>query len=218
MHEVSKSSDRPRRADAQRNLDTIVRAAREVFDQSGYATSIAEVAQRSGLGMGTVYRHFPNKALLMHHIAVSVMRELSGLVETALAAEADPWEAFRGVFLHMGRVRSSQLFPTSRGGDGPGLVELVEARTELLEALAELVERVQVSGDMRSDVTVHDVVIVLNAVPPHATDGESPRVDNASRHLRLLLDGFRAPGRETLDGPAPSRQDVDDFFRTTFDL
>jgi AcrR family transcriptional regulator len=220
MIELMTLKEKPRRSDARRNVEIILSAAREVFAESGYGTSIAEVARRSSLGMGTVYRHFPNKSALMERVAVEVMRELLDVVEKALASDDEPWEIFRRVFRKMGAVRSSELFPASRGRTSDAGPELIEARSALLKALDRLVRQAQESGRMRTDVNVYDVVIVLNAVPPSMTTRpeEVAGVDHADRHLGLLLDGLRAPAAEALTDPAPSRRDVDLFFRARHDL
>jgi AcrR family transcriptional regulator len=220
MIELMTLKERPRRSDARRNVEIILSAAREVFAESGYGTSIAEVARRSSLGMGTVYRHFPNKSALMERVAVEVMRELLDVVEKALASDDEPWEIFRRVFRKMGAVRSSELFPASRGRTSDAGPELIEARSALLKALDRLVRQAQESGRMRTDVNVYVVVLGRNAGPPCMTTRpeEVAGVDHADRHLGLLLDGLRAPAAEALTDPAPSRRDVDLFFRARHDL
>ena len=215
-------ADRPLRADARQNVRLIQEAAREVFADRGYEVSIEEVARRSGVGMGTIYRHFPNKSALVEHVAIDVMTETSAEIERALAQEPDAWAAFARVMRHMARFRSSQMFPVSRRRTtepGPGLTA---ARIALLADLDGLVTRAQEAGDLRTDVNVFDVVLMLNSIPARIPDDETtgPSADLAGRHLGVLLDGLRSrpAGGETLPPPAADRRDLDRFFRTRFGL
>ncbi|WP_406102863.1 TetR/AcrR family transcriptional regulator [Streptomyces sp. NBC_01003] len=211
---------RPLRADARQNLEQILQVAQDVFADLGYKASIAEVARRSGLGMGTIYRHFPNKAVLVERIAIHVMQESLAQVRRALAAEPGSWGAFTRVVRHMVGLRSSQLFPVSRGRATESGPELVAIRTELLDALQELVTATQRAGVLRDDVNAFDIVLMLNSIPPRlpAEPDDTATADLADRFLGVLLDGLRAPGAEELSLPGPGRREIDQFFRTAHGL
>ncbi|MFG2554535.1 TetR/AcrR family transcriptional regulator [Streptomyces sp. NPDC048581] len=221
-------ADRPLRADARQNVEQILQIAQDVFADLGYQASIAEVARRSGLGMGTIYRHFPNKTALVERIAIKVMRESVTEVRRASAEEPATWTAFTRVVRHMVSLRSSQLFPVSRGRAKEPSPELADIRTQLLTALEELVARTQRVGAMRDDVTAYDVVLMLNSIPPRLTDpgdggqdygrDDGPTGDLTDRYVGVLLDGLRAPGSERLAQPAPGRREIDQFFRTMYGL
>ncbi|MER5432423.1 TetR/AcrR family transcriptional regulator [Streptomyces sp. NPDC002588] len=213
-------AERPQRADARQNVEQILQVAQDVFADLGYQASIAEVARRSGLGMGTIYRHFPNKTALVEHIAVKVMQESVAEVRQALAEEPATWTAFTRVMRHMVRLRSSQLFPVSRGRAKEPGPELAGIRTQLLAALEDLVVRTQHAGAMRDDVNAYDIVMMLNSIPPRLPDAEDgrPTADLADRYIGVLLDGLRAPGSEPLSVPAPGRREIDRFFRTEYGL
>jgi AcrR family transcriptional regulator len=212
--------NRPLRADARQNIEQILQAARTVFADHGYKVSIEEVARQSGLGMGTIYRHFPNKSALVERVAIDVMRESLAEVQRAVTVERGAWDAFARVVRHMARLRSSQLFPVSRGrATRPG-PELAGMRTALLAALEDLVVLTRNSGALRDDVNASDLVLMLNSIPPRmpdAADG-SPMADLAGRQLGVLLDGLRAPGAEVLPQPRPGRREIDAFFRTAHGL
>ena len=212
--------ERPLRADARQNVEQILQVAQDVFADLGYQASIAEVARRSGLGMGTIYRHFPNKTALVERIAIKVMAESLAEVRHALAEETALWTAFTRVVRHMMRLRSGQLFPVSRGRAKEPGPELAGIRTELLTALEDLVVRTQRAGALREDVNAVDLVLMLNSIPPRLPDAEddSPTADLADRHVGVLLDGLRAPGSETLAQPAPGRREIDQFFGTVYGL
>lgn len=211
---------RPLRADARQNVEQILQVAQDVFAAVGYKASIAEVARRSGLGMGTIYRHFPNKAALVERIAIKVMQESLAEVRRALADEPGSWNAFTRVVRHMMGLRSSQLFPVSRGRATEPGPELVGIRTELLAALQKLVAKTQDAGALRDDVNAFDVVLMLNSIPPHLPTGPDNAVtaDLADRFLGVLLDGLRAPGSEELALPTPGRREIDLFFQATHGL
>ncbi|WP_406331600.1 TetR/AcrR family transcriptional regulator [Streptomyces sp. NBC_00203] len=213
---------RPLRADARENIRLILEAAQEVFADRGYEVSIEEVARRSGVGMGTIYRHFPNKSALVERVAIDVMTETSAEIERAVAQEPDPWAAFTRVMRHMARFRSSQMFPVSRRRTTDPGPELMAARAALLADLDGLVTRAQDEGCLRTDANVFDVVLMLNSIPARIPDDETtgPSADLAGRHLAVLLDGLRSrpADGEPLPPPAAGRRDLDRFFRTRFGL
>jgi AcrR family transcriptional regulator len=220
MNPSTAPGERPLRADARQNIEQILQVARTVFADLGYKVSIEEVARRSGLGMGTIYRHFPNKSALVERIAIEVMRESLAEAQRAIADEPGTWDAFTRVMRHMMRLRSSQLFPVSRGRATEPGPELAAIRTALLAALEDLVDLTQKSGALREDVNAFDLVLMLNSIPRRmsdATDG-TPIADLADRHLGVLLDGLRSPSTEILSRPAPGRREIDQFFRTTHGL
>src|SRR3954451_14584627 len=82
---------RPKRADARRNYEKVLGAAREAFAEHGASTSLEEVARRAGVGIGTLYRHFPNRQGLLEALYVGEVEELSRTAEELV--DADPWEA-----------------------------------------------------------------------------------------------------------------------------
>ncbi|WP_411153019.1 TetR/AcrR family transcriptional regulator [Streptomyces sp. A30] len=220
MSETSPPGSRPQRADARENLQQILQAAQAVFAERGYEVSIEEVARRSGLGMGTIYRHFPNKRSLVERVATDSMKKTSAEVERATVEETDTWAAFTRVMRYMARVGSSQLVPVSRRRATESGPELIAARTALLADLDALVARAQEVEVLRKDVSAFDLVLMMVSLPPGIPDGEADGTpaDLPGRQLSVLLDGLRAPGAETLPEPASTRRDIDVFFRTRFGL
>ncbi|MGW3571403.1 TetR/AcrR family transcriptional regulator [Streptomyces sp. NPDC000941] len=221
MREIAPSGARPQRADARENVQQILRAARAVFADRGYEVSIEEVARRSGVGMGTIYRHFPNKRALVEEVAIGQMRETSDVVTRALAEEPDAWSAFTRVMRHMAEVRSSQMFPVSRRRTTESGPALVATREALLADLDDLVARAQQEGSLRADVNTYDLVLMMVSLPPRIPEdgaGGGLSADLTGRQLSVLLDGLRAPGAERLPGTAATRPDLDEFFRTRFGI
>lgn len=216
MTSTSTPDDRPLRADARQNIEQILRVARTVFADLGYTTSIEEVARRSGLGVGTLYRHFPSKSSLVERVAVEVIDESTAEIAAAVREEPDLFSAFTRVARFMAAVRSSQLFPLSRGRPTEPGPRLLAARRAMLAALHDLVRQAQEAGELREDVTAVDVVVMLHALPPRWEDpsGEDPGADLAARHLGVLLDGLRPTARAALPGPPPTEDDLDRYFRS----
>src|SRR6478752_1501928 len=93
-HGVGRST--PLRVDAQRNLEHVLRAAREVFGELGYGAPMEDVARRARVGVGTVYRRFPSKDVLVRRIAEEETARLTEQAQTALGQEEEPWQAMAG--------------------------------------------------------------------------------------------------------------------------
>lgn len=132
MTPTTPPADRPLRADARQNVEQILDVAQQVFADLGYQASIAEVAKRSGLGMGTIYRHIPNKAVLVERIAIKVMGESLAQVRRALAEEPVTWTAFSRVVRHMTRLRSSPPRHTSDTAEDEPVSDLADRYTGVL--------------------------------------------------------------------------------------
>lgn len=194
---MSTPAARPLRRDAERNRHRILEAAAEVFAERGLTITMDDIADHAGVGVGTVYRRFPQKELLIEALFEERVGELVAIAERALE-EDDPWEALVG-FLE----RAQALQATNRG-----LKELVLSTThgrervacvrERLAPLADaLVERAQASGQLRPDVDGSDlplVQVMLGAVVDVTRD-VAP--DTWRRMLAIILDGMRARDPQT---------------------
>lgn len=101
----------PLRVDAQRNLEHVLRAAREVFGELGYGAPMEDVARRARVGVGTVYRRFPSKDVLVRRIAEEEIARLIGQAQTALAQEADPWIALTRFLRYAVASGAGRLLP-----------------------------------------------------------------------------------------------------------
>src|SRR6478736_5024307 len=88
--------ERPKRADARRNYEKVLAAARDAFAEGGEATSLEEIARRAGVGIGTLYRHFPNRQALLEALYVNEVEELSRSAEELHGL--DPWSALNSWF------------------------------------------------------------------------------------------------------------------------
>jgi AcrR family transcriptional regulator len=178
------------RADARRNQERVLAAAREAFKEYGLDAQVDDVAARAGVGVGTVYRHFPTKEALVEAIALAGYEEMCGIARDCLEREGDPWQAFsdfmwRGARLHRDDRAQCEI-NTSR----PDVVRRVAGdKRELLGLVAQLIERGQRAGVVRADLSADDMPMIwcsLGAAQQHASDS------SWERYLEVVLDGLRA--------------------------
>ncbi|MEV6204350.1 helix-turn-helix domain-containing protein [Streptomyces sp. NPDC051771] len=221
----------PLRVDAQRNLEHVLRAAREVFGELGYGAPMEDVARRARVGVGTVYRRFPSKDVLVRRIAEEETARLTEQARAALGQEDEPWSALSrflrtSVASGAGRLLPPQVLRV--GADEPvlpvlpvddteggarvpyqrGLGEQADARVvapravpagerddagaaELLEVVGRLVDRAREAGELRTDVTVADVLLVIATSAPALPDAAQQAAASA-RLLDILLEGLRS--------------------------
>lgn len=242
------SRSTPLRVDAQRNLEHVLRAAREVFGELGYGAPMEDVARRARVGVGTVYRRFPSKDVLVRRIAEEETSRLTDQARAALGQEDEPWSALSrflrtsvasgagrllppqvlrvgvvedGVVLDEAlvpqqRAQSMSGFGSGNGsgsglgsgsGSGSGELRLVGQRSgsdaevaaadddagaaQLLEVVGRLVERARAAGELRADVTVSDVLLVIATAAPSLPDAAQQAAASA-RLLDILLEGLRS--------------------------
>lgn len=191
----------PRRRDAQRNRERILAATRAAFQERGLDVGVDEIARRAGVGVGTLYRHFPTKDALVDAILEVRFQELSAAAGEALE-EPDPWTGF-GRFLH----RAAELQAADRGFKDALSARrrnepiVKQARAGLRRAIGRLVERAQQAGALRDDVVAEDVLAMLWAtgrVVERAADAAPAQV---GRFVTVLLDGLRAGDTTAMPGP-----------------
>jgi AcrR family transcriptional regulator len=187
--------DRPLRADARRNREAVVKAARAVFARDGKAAQIDEVARRAKVGVGTVYRHFPTKEALLAALAEDRFAQVAGFAAEALEVE-DPWEAFAGFLRRCARLNTSDRALSQMLIEQPGAMRAAAlARQDLQAATATLVARAQAAGALRSDFAHTDIGLVMCSISSLGSTGwEGPAWE---RMLALVLDGLRAEAQRT---------------------
>ncbi|MFC8719060.1 TetR/AcrR family transcriptional regulator [Kitasatospora sp. NPDC057198] len=184
---VPVNAPRPLRADAQRNRARVLAAAEQVFAERGTAASTEEVARAAGVGVGTVFRHFPTKEALLRALVLERLTRIAA--EARAHAEApDPGAAFFDFFAATVRGSASKLELVDAlaelGVDQEETTAPVAA--EVAGALAGLLHRAQQAGAVRADVTVGDVVALL------AGASQARRHTPDDRPLTVVLDGLRA--------------------------
>jgi AcrR family transcriptional regulator len=194
------AAERVPRADARRNRKAVIEAAKNLFSEQGLDAQMPDVARAAGVGVGTVYRHFPAKDDLIAALAEERFRRLADRAREALA-EPDAWEAFREFLRFAGQIQA----------DDRGLCEVMGSRPEIMNAAAfasglrelnvELVKRAQETGKLRDDLEWEDIPMIACGIGQIARFEENhPAAGRWERLLAIILDGLQAPGREPLPG------------------
>jgi AcrR family transcriptional regulator len=184
---------RPLRADAQRNRARLLDVAEAVFARKGIAASTEEIAQEAGVGIGTVFRHFPTKEALLAAVFRRRLHQLAAYADTLVEAQ-DPGEAFFGFFSYVVDLAVSQRAQIDALADAG--IDLQTATSDeklaLQRALGGLLARAQAAGAVRPDLGSADVFAVLVGASRAA---EYAHADAAlrARALGVILDGLRPP-------------------------
>ncbi|MGW1604579.1 TetR/AcrR family transcriptional regulator [Streptomyces eurythermus] len=197
------------RADAVRNRERIVGAAREMLVEHGPDVPLDEIARRAGVGNATVYRNFPDRDALVREVVCSVMDRTAAVAELALAESGDAFTALE-YFVHAAAdERIGALCPMVSGTFDQHHPDLEASRERVERLIEEVMGRAKAAGQLRPDVGVGDLMIAVGQLsrPPAGTD--CPRGDRfVHRLLQLFLDGLRAPARSALPGEALSIKEL----------
>jgi AcrR family transcriptional regulator len=176
---------RPHRADARRNFDALLAAARDAFNRDGIDVALEDIARQAGVGIGTLYRNFPARSDLIEAVYVSEIEEL--LQAARVAMEREPWDAletwlrrFSGyvatkLALLQGLSKDSEMFRSCRAA--------------MFEAASPLFERAQAAGAIRADTNLDDVLRLVSGVTASHYESDEQR----ERVLALALDAIRTP-------------------------
>jgi AcrR family transcriptional regulator len=187
---VQDVAPRPPRADAVRNRARIVETASEVFAARGSDASLEEIARGAGVGIGTLYRHFPTRDDLVAAVFHDRIEELEALAEELLASDA-PGDAL-ATWLHAQLEQAS----TCRGLAAEAMLTMLAATDApspceaMRQAGAALLARAQAAGDVRDGVDIDDLVRMVQAVTLAAEEADDPAA--AERLFGFVLDGVRA--------------------------
>jgi len=189
----SPTDTRPQRADAVRNRARVLDAARDCMARRGLDVQMDEIAKKAGVGVGTVYRHFPNKDELIEALASDRFVRLAELADESLE-HPDPWEAF------VAFMRASAMIQV----DDKALSEVLVSRPETMRRAAEsvnmldrvgrVIDRAKEAGVVRMDARPEDVPMVMCALAGACNHPMS----NPHRYISLVIDGLRAPGSTPL--------------------
>ena len=203
------TSEKPLRADAERNRKRILDAAAELFAAKGLSVGLDEIAHHAGVGVGTAYRRFPDRRQLIEALFGERLDRVVELAERGLAS-GDAWEGLTG-FLE----QATELQIENRGlreiiiGSDHGTTLAARARVRLAPLTEQLVRRAQASGALRDDVVATDLPLLQFMVssaaeltPPHAPE-------LWRRYLALAIDGLRTPDPRPLPQPGLSLDELD---------
>jgi AcrR family transcriptional regulator len=193
---------RPLRVDAERNLRRLLDAAAQAFAEEGLGVSVAEIARRAEVGKGTVFRRFPTKEHLVAAIVCDRLQEIAR-TGTKLLAMDDAGAALLHFMRAGAEVQAKDRgFLEAAAGAELEFEEVLEAKQKLLRVTSGLLERAQMQGIVRGDVTAEDIVLMECAccqasAPFHAAVPELWR-----RYIDLVFDGLRAEAAHPLSEPA----------------
>jgi AcrR family transcriptional regulator len=191
----------PLRRDAQRNRERLIASARELFAEVGVDASVEDITQRAGVGMGTLYRHFPTKSELIDAVLEDAFGELVAVAEQAAEAD-DAWAGLTGFFeqalaRHVAN-RGLKDIVAVRKRDAHRLERL---RARLRPLLRRLVDRAHEQGSLRTDFTHEDLPLVFWTAGRVIEETADIAPDYWRRYLALLLDGLRAGSATPLPQP-----------------
>jgi AcrR family transcriptional regulator len=189
------------RSDARRNRERLIASARELFAKRGAGVSVDEITQHAGVGMGTLYRHFPTKEELIDAVLVDAFAGIVDAAERALD-EDDAWAGFTGfleyaVGLHVKNRGLKDVLALR----SPGAKHTQAMRERMRPLLRRMIERAQEQGTLRADFTPEDLPVVFwtSARVIDTTAKVAP--EYWRRYLSLLLDGLRADAAHPLPVP-----------------
>ncbi|MEV0646216.1 helix-turn-helix domain-containing protein [Phytomonospora sp. NPDC050363] len=180
------------RADARRNVERLVTAAREALDEIGLDATAHEIARRAGVGIGTLYRRVGTREALLRAVLLELAGGMLAVADRALEAE-DSWQGLVDFATVYVRLRAASCGLNEALGDSDARLDLGDVSAVLRERLEHLVGRAQRSGAVRTDLTWQDIAWLLaGVVPADHTIGLEPGSEQWRISLRVVLDGLRA--------------------------
>jgi AcrR family transcriptional regulator len=191
-------SGRGRQAEARRNDQAVLDAARLVFAVHGPDASVSAVATAAGVGMGSLYRRYPSKEDLLQHLCQESMAQQIAAAEASLTGGEGPWDALASFIRACVSFRAGVF--SAIAGTIPVTAEMIATAQRAHELVECLVSRAHQAGTLRPDVGSVDVNQLVELFSRRHSDDD----DAYRRLLAIALDGLRAPGRERLPGSPPS--------------
>jgi len=183
--------ERPLRADARRNREKVLAAARRVFAEQGREAQMDGVARGADVGVGTVYRHFPTKDALLEALTDEVFAEVAAFARQSLD-QPDAWEAFVSVLWFGGEKTSGdRAFAEIMAAAGELSRRTCPGKEDLFVTAGELMQRAKADGRMREDAMIDDIGLLMCGIGS-ASAMDHPCPDAWRRHLGIVLDGLRA--------------------------
>jgi AcrR family transcriptional regulator len=204
---MATTSERPLRRDAERNRQRILESARIVFAERGLGVSLDEIARHAGVGVGTIYRRFPDKEQLIDALFEDRLGEILAAA-TASFEMSDPWEALAS-FLE----RSMELQVEDRGlkelllGTTTAHARIEQGRQQIQPIVQAILDRAQQAGVVREDLTVADMLLLQHAITEAAEYTREVAPEVWRRVMLIALDGLRPDRRRPSTMPVPPLDD-----------
>ncbi|MGI8595252.1 MAG: TetR/AcrR family transcriptional regulator [Solirubrobacteraceae bacterium] len=186
------TSPRPLRADAQRNRASVLAGARRAFREEGLDADMASIAQRSGVGVGTVYRHFPTKEALLEALALDHFERLAEIVEGIEAQERDAWAAVEQQIWQTATYTAEDFGMCEVLSMAPATIAEMPPSQRLRRASWRIVEKAQAAGVVRDDATPGDIPLMMCGFGRIAAAQRAGAPMDWRRYLEIMLDGLRA--------------------------
>jgi AcrR family transcriptional regulator len=205
------------RSDAAKNRERVLAAADAVFAERGLDATLADIAHFAGVGVGTIYRKFPDKESLVGALLEDKLVKVTAAVEAAADAPSG-WDAFAGILSAL-----SDLLLADRALGQILLADYGrETSTRLLDAIrpavTKAIKRAQADGELRADLKFNDFppLLIMTTATAEFIDVGNPR--SRSRYLDIILDGLRArPGQRKLPGRSLSDAELEAASRSVAD-
>src|SRR6476469_8698115 len=185
-------TERPLRADARRNRERILQSARAAFAESGADAQIDDVARHAGVGVGTVYRHFPTKQALLTELVRQTFRLFTERARAALEAGGEPFALIEGLLRRIAETAAGDAgvqYALASSDAQTARSEAQAEQDELIAVIAELIERARRAGTIRPGIKATDIAMLICGVV--SAMGPRPGFD-WRRHLDLMIDTLRA--------------------------
>jgi AcrR family transcriptional regulator len=201
---------RPLRADAERNRQKLIEAATAIFCERGLDVGVGEIAERAGVGRGTLFRNFPSKEHLIAAIVVERMQESVGRGQAALDAD-DPGEAlFDLIDQSVGRIQIDRALFDALDDEWLTNEDIRAAHEELVTVIDMLVRRAQEAGSVRPDVGAVDVLMLVKGVCEASRSYQHVNPEIAARQLDLVRAAISTPAAQRpLRGRTPGLEDLE---------
>nr|WP_211198947.1 TetR/AcrR family transcriptional regulator [Phytoactinopolyspora limicola] len=199
-----------RRADASRNRERILDAAREAILEDGPDVPLDTIAQRAGVGNATVYRHFTDRKALLRELMLYSMTRITDAAEAALADRSDAFEVLRGFVHTAADERVGALCGMLSEDFDARQSDVIAARDRLTHAVQALMDRARESGQLRPDVAIGDLMVAVTQLGRPLPGSECAHFKRyARRHLQVFVDGLRNPARSTLPGDPITMEELE---------
>jgi len=210
------TTEKPLRKDAERNRQRVLAAARELFAERGLEVTMDDIAHHAGVGVGTVYRRFPDRELLIDALFEDTLGRLLVLAEEALEID-DPWDGFVYFFEHALEMQTANrglkglLFSTAHGRE-----RVAQARGRIEPLASQLVVRAKASGQMRPDVSDTDMTLLSLSLGTADDFAGHIEPEIWRRGLGIVLDGLRTKREKPSKLPVEpmAEKDLDHAMRT----
>jgi AcrR family transcriptional regulator len=192
--------ERVLRADARRNREAVIAAAKKLFADQGLDAQMPDVAKAAKVGVGTVYRHFPTKEDLIAALAGERFERLAEKAREGIEAE-DPWQGLCDFIRFSAQIQADDRGLCEVMGSRPDLMEAAALGTALPELSERLVKRAQRAGELRRDLAWEDIPMIACSLGRSTYATVGPAKGRWPRLVEIVLDGLRAPGDTKLPKP-----------------